>query len=95
MKKRDLGLILGMFFVLMSVYFPITAFVFNGGFASAIGIEAFCINAGVAIIITLVIFYLVSEKSETEDKDDDAEDGEECEIETENDQPKEEQTEKH
>ena len=41
MKKRDLGLILGMFFVLMAVYFPITAFVFNGGFASAIGIEDF------------------------------------------------------
>ncbi len=100
MKKRDAGLILGMFFVFMAVYFPITAFVFNGGFTNAIGIVAFAINAGVAAVITLVIYFLVQEKSQTEDEDeedDDAEDEDECEIDEEKGkaQPEEKQTEKN
>ena len=76
MKKRDLGLVLGTFFVLMAVYFPITAFVFNGGFSSPIGILAFSLNAIIAVIMTLIIFYLVSDRSQTEEEEEDEEDEE-------------------
>ena len=75
MKKRDLGLILGTFFVLMAVYFPITAFVFNGGFSSPIGILAFSLNALIAVIMTLIIYYLVSDRSQTEEEEEDEEEG--------------------
>jgi hypothetical protein len=82
MKKRDLGLILGIFFILLAVYFPITAFVFNGGFSSTIGILAFSLNAVIAAIMTLIIYYLVSDKSQTgEDEEDDEEENDEPEEE--------------
>ena len=89
MKKRDIGIILGMFFVLMAVYFPITAFVFNGGFASAIGIEAFSLNAGLAAIITALIYILVVDKSQTEANEEEEENEEEDEGEGEGNQEKE------
>ena len=76
MKKRDLGLILGTFFVLLAVYFPITAFVFNGGFSSPLGILAFCLNAVIAAIMTLIIYSLVSDKNQTEDEEEDEEEEE-------------------
>ena len=98
MKKRDVGIILGIFFVLMAVYFPITAFVFNGGFTSAIGIEAFSLNAALAAVITALIYTLVAEKGESEeDEDDDAEDEDECEIdeEKEKDPPEEKPADKN
>jgi len=76
MKKRDLGLILGTFFVLLAVYFPITAFVFNGGFSSPLGILAFSLNAVIAAIMTLIIYSLVSDKNQTEDEEEDEEEEE-------------------
>ena len=96
MKKRDLGLILGTFFVLLAVYFPITAFVFNGGFSSPLGILAFCLNAVIAAIMTLIIYSLVSDKNQTEEEEEEEEDEEEGEEEEKGtDQPNEEQTEKN
>jgi hypothetical protein len=98
MKKRDAGIILGIFFVLMAVYFPITAFVFNGGFTSAIGIEAFSLNSALAAVMTALIYTLVAEKGQTEeDEDDDAEDEDECDLneEKEKDQPEEKPADKN
>ena len=96
MKKRDLGLILGTFFVLLAVYFPITAFVFNGGFSSPLGILAFSLNAVIAAIMTLIIYSLVSDKNQTEEEEEEEEDEEEGEEEEKGtDQPNEEQTEKN
>ena len=89
MKKRDLGLILGTFFVLLAVYFPITAFVFNGGFSSPLGILAFCLNAVIAAIMTLIIYSLVSDKNQTEDEEEDEE-----EEEPEEEEPEEEKEDK-
>jgi hypothetical protein len=98
MKKRDVGLILGTFFVLLAVYFPITAFVFNGGFSSSVGILAFCLNAVIAAVMTLIIYSLVSDKSQEEEEgEEDEEDEEEEEPEEEKCKgpSKEEQTEKN
>ena len=92
MKKRDLGLILGTFFVLLAVYFPITAFVFNGGFSSPLGILAFSLNAVIAAIMTLIIYSLVSDKSQTEEEDEE-EDEKEGEEEEEPEEEKEDKTE--
>ena len=89
MKKRDLGLILGTFFVLLAVYFPITAFVFNGGFSSPLGILAFSLNAVIAAIMTLIIYSLVSDKNQTEDEEEDEE-----EEEPEEEEPEEEKEDK-
>ncbi len=102
MKKRDLGLILGIFFVLLAVYFPITAFVFNGGFSSAVGTLAFCLNAVIAALMTIIIYSLVSDKSQAEEEEEEDEEEEEPEEEKEGkteeekgkDQSKEEQEEK-
>jgi phosphotransferase system glucose/maltose/N-acetylglucosamine-specific IIC component len=76
MKKKELGLIIGIFVILVGVYLPITVFVFEGLFNTLMGIAVFSVTLVFAALVTLVIYYLISSNNRIEEDEDEEEDEE-------------------
>jgi phosphotransferase system glucose/maltose/N-acetylglucosamine-specific IIC component len=74
MKKKELGLIIGIFVILVGVYLPITVFVFEGLFNTLMGIAVFSVTLVFAALVTLVIYYLISANNQTEEDEEEEED---------------------